>query len=304
MIKNNFKNPIFDGADPCILFYEGKYYIYFTTETDRDIGDDNAFLTETAEGDGILVCCSTDLKNWENLGYALKKGDVIGEDRFWSPDVISHKGKFYMVYAAEEHIAVAVADNPAGPFVQKEKKWLMERKAIDGRIFVDDDGVAYLYYVRLGNQIYVAKMKTNLLEIEEEYDDWLIYAQDAWELVDCTVAEGPCMLKHKGKYYLSYSANHTRNENYAVGYATADNPLGPFKKYEGNPILSKKGKIVGVGGHSFVRLSDGTLICAYHCHSGNPDNFRPRKCCLNTAKFVERENGEDIIVIDGPYSEK
>ena len=209
-----------------------------------------------------------------------------------------------MVYAAEEHMAIACADHPLGPFVQSEKRWLREARAIDGSLFVDDDGAVYLYYVRIdnGNRIFVAKMKDDLSGIEEEYPQCIICAEEPWETVDSLVAEGPYILKHKGLYYLSYSCNHTRCEDYAMGYAVAENPLGPFQKYDGNPILKRSGKMVGVGHHSFFRAEDGTLFCAYHCHSGNPSNFKPRKFCLNTAEFVEDASGIDRIVVNGPCS--
>ena len=293
------------GADPFVLLHEGKYYLYCTTENDKKLGQSNAFDTCVGDKDGIYVYESEDLVTWEKKGLCLNKEDVMGEKWFWAPEVLYHNGKFYMVYAAEEHMAVAVSDSPLGPFKQEEKKWLYEEKAIDGHMMVDDDGIVYLYYVRLyqGNKIYVAKLSEDLLGIEEMYETCLIEAQDEWETVDCSVTEGPFVLKHKGLYYLTYSANHTRCSEYAVGVAISDNPLGPFKKFKGNPILCKKGNLYGVGHHSFTTSKDGkTLICAYHCHNDNPDNFKPRKFCLNTAEFLEVKNGVDELVINGPMS--
>ena len=304
-MNNDFKNPMLCGADPFVLYYEGKYYMYCTTETEEELIGFNNFGTASEDGDdGIFVYVSEDLHNWTKHGYALKKGDVIGEKWFWAPEVLQYRGKFYMVYAAEEHMAIACADHPLGPFVQEEKRWLRDARSIDGSLFVDDDGTVYLYYVRLGNgnRIFVAKMKDDLSGIEEEYPDCIIHAEEPWETVDSLVAEGPYILKRKGLYYLSYSCNHTRCEDYAMGYAVSDNPIGPFKKYEGNPILKKNGKMVGVGHHSFFHAEDGTLFCSYHCHSGNPNNFKPRKFCLNTAEFVEDESGIDKLVVHGPIS--
>ena len=301
-MDNNFKNPMFNGADPFIIFYEEKYYMYCTTENSDFLVGANDFGTATDEGDGIFVYVSDDMKSWEKHGYALKKGDSIGEKWFWAPEVLHYRGRFYMVYASEEHIAIASADHPLGPFKQEIKCWLREGMAIDGSFFVDDDGSVYLYYVRLGdgNRIFVAKMKDDLSSIEEEYPDCLISATEPWETIDCLIAEGPFVLKHKGLYYLTYSCNHTRCIDYAVGYAVSDKPTGPFKKYEGNPILIRKGKLLGVGHHSFIRTLDGTLYCAYHCHNIHSDNFKPRMFCLNTAEFVESENGIDRLVINGP----
>ena len=303
-MDNNFKNPMQNGADPFVLYYEGKYYMYSTTETGQTLVGANDFATATEEGDGIFVYVSSDLKSWKKHGYALKKGDSIGEKWFWAPEVLEYRGKFYMVYASEEHIAIAVSDHPLGPFKQENKRWLREGMAIDGSFLVDDDGTVYLYYVRLDgqNKIFVAKMKDDLSEIEYEYPDCLISATDPWETLDCLIAEGPFVLKHKGLYYLTYSCNHTRCIDYAVGYAVSNSPVGPFKRYEGNPIMKRRGSLIGVGHHSFFSAKDGTLMCAYHCHNVNSDYFKPRMSCINTAEFVKDESGIDKLVINGPYS--
>jgi len=219
--KGTYQNPLIAGADPFVLTYNGMYYLYATNAED-----------------GFRVFVSEDMARWTDMGYCLKKGDVIGEKWFWAPEVMEKGGKFYMVYVAEEHLAVAESDSPLGPFVQKEKKWLSDRKAIDGHFFRDEDGNVYLYYVRFdnGNVIYAAKMNESLSGFDEENEKFLFRADREWELKDCQVVEGPFVLKHKGKYYLTYSANHTRSEDYAIGYAVSDSPLGPFEKYENNPI--------------------------------------------------------------------
>ena len=106
-------------------------------------------------------------------------------------------------------------------------------------------------------------------------------------------------MKHQGKYYLTYSANNTSSPDYAVGLAASFSPLGPFTKYEGNPILQKTEQVCGVGHHSFFRsLRDGELICVYHCHCSKTE-FRPRKVCLDRAEFVA-ENGCTVLKIHGP----
>ena len=126
-----YKNPIYRGADPFILTHEGKYYLYATN----------------AASEGYKVAQSDDLVNWEDKGFCLKKGDVKGElvysadgkwcYGFWAPEVMYYKGKFYMIYTVDNHIGIAEADSPLGPFTQKEHKWIVDSKAIDGSFFVD-----------------------------------------------------------------------------------------------------------------------------------------------------------------------
>lgn len=284
--KRTYLNPVAEGADPFILLAGGKYYLYSTNDAN-----------------GYKCWVSDDLVNWEFSGLGLSKDDVMGDRWFWAPEIIEKDGKYYMVYSSEEHLGVAVADSPAGPFKQENKRWLSERNAIDGDFFRDDDGQVYLYYVRFdgGNVIYGTKMSEDLLSMDEENEVRLIEAEDEWETLDCLVTEGPFMVKHNGKYYLTYSANHFRCPGYAVGYAVSDNPLGPFRKYEGNPILSKTATVQGTGHHSFTKSKDGkNLICVYHTHH-SLTQIHPRMTCVDPAEFVPDPNGgDDILVIHGP----
>ena len=72
--------------------------------------------------------------------------------------------------------------------------------------------------------------------------------------------EGAFVVKHDGRYYMTYSANHTGFPHYGIGYATADTPLGPWVKAEENPIAATNVDIgVSGPGHSCITKSpDGT----------------------------------------------
>ena len=268
---------LFEGGDPFLMTYGGKYYIYCTTENNRKLESANAFDTEKDGNDGFYVYESEDLINWENKGLCLDKKNVVGNRWFWAPEVSYYNGKFYMLYSAEENLAIAVSESPTGPFVKLTDGWLRNR-TIDGNLLFDDDGSIYIYFADLknNNRIFAGKMSADLTEIEYECERVLIEATEPWETLD----------------YLSYSVNHTRCEDYAVGYAVSDKPFGPFVKAENNPILHKPADLVGTGHHSFMPTADkDKFICAFHCHSGNPDNFKPRMVCLSAAGF-EKQNGK------------
>lgn len=284
---------LFEGGDPFLMTYGGKYYIYCTTENNRKLESANAFDTEKDGNDGFYVYESEDLINWANKGLCLDKKNVVGNRWFWAPEVSYYNGKFYMLYSAEENLAIAVSESPTGPFIKLTDRWLRNR-TIDGHLLFDDDGSIYIYFADLknNNRIFAGKMSADLTEIEYDCENVLIEATEPWETLDCRVAEGPFVLKHNGLYYLSYSVNHTRCEDYAVGYAVSDRPFGPFVKAENNPILHKPADLVGTGHHSFMPTADkDKFICAFHCHSGNPDNFKPRMVCLSAAGF-EKQNGK------------
>ena len=230
--------------------------------------------------------------------------------------MLALEGKYYMVYTSDEHLGLAVSDSPAGPFVQAEKAWLSERNAIDGHFMVDEDGAVYLYYVRFdrGNVIYGVKLADNTadfaraaadgsLRIDDSAEVRLLEVEEEWETHMGRVAEGPFVLRHKGKYYLTYSANDYQSPRYAIGYAVSDSPMGPYRKYAGNPILQRKEPITGTGHHSFTTSRDGKrLICVYHCHN-SLTTIHPRLTCIDPAEFVPSETGDDILVIHGPTAD-
>ena len=288
-MKNTYQNPIAQGADPFILLSCGTYYLYSTNDPD-----------------GYRVLVSDDLVHWTDRGYCLHKDNVQGERWFWAPEIKEKSGRFYMIYTSEEHLGVAVSDSPLGPFTQEKKIWLSERKGIDGDYFIDDDGQVYLYYVRFdhGNIIYGTKMSDDMLSMDEAGEVRLLAPEEEWETRLGRVTEGPFMVKHSGKYYLTYSANDYRSADYAIGYAVSDSPLGPFRKYAGNPILIRNDKVNGTGHHSFTTSKDGkNLICVYHIHKSLTE-VHPRMTCIDPAEFLPNpDGGDDILVIRGPSAE-
>lgn len=246
-------------ADPYILFYNDTYYAY-----------------GTSCADGFEVYSSKDMKSWERSPrLALNKEDSYGDKWFWAPEVyyVEEDKKFYMFYSVEEHVCVATSDSPLGPFVQDEKKPIREEKGIDTSVFFDEDGKAYLYFVRFtnGNVIWCAELKDNLKEIKEETLTQCVEATEPWELVFGKVVEGPSIVKQGGLYYMFYSANDFRSQDYAVGYATSDSPFGPWRKSEKNPLLHKVEELVGTGhGAPFLDRSGGYRYI-FHAHKSRTE---------------------------------
>lgn len=272
----------FPIADPYVLCHEGKYYAYGTHS-------DN----------GIEVYTSDDLVSWKFGGLALSKSDSYADRWFWAPEVYAQNGKFYMFYSADEHICVATAESPEGPFRQAEKRPIWEEKSIDTSLFIDDDGTPYLYFVRFtdGNVIWVAQMNSDLTSIKEETLTECIKVGENWELAQdkpARVAEGPSVVKKNGVYYLIYSANHFESKDYGVGYATSSSPMGPWKKYEGNPILQRADGLVGTGHGAPFCCKDGSWKYVFHAH-WNTERVQPR-----TSYFKDFTISDDgIIKIDG-----
>ena len=101
-----------------------------------------------------------------------------------------------------------------------------------------------------------------------------------WERVGFWVNEGPAVIKHNGKIFLTYSASET-GKCYCMGMLEADEDsdlLDPRSWTKGRyPVLAsdeEKG-VYGPGHNSFTVDEDGNDICVYHARceeeiEGNP----------------------------------
>ena len=279
-------------ADPFILYYDGMYYAYGTDSPN-----------------GIAVMSSTDLKNWtrgvgrskENL--ALHKDDSYGDRWFWAPEVYQINGTFHMYYSGDEHVCVAVADHPLGPFVQPEKKPFFEgEKTIDNTLFIDDDGKPYMFFDRFhdGLNIWSVELEDDCLHAKPESYRYCIRAYQPWERKLGRVNEGCFVIKYKGRYYMTYSGNGYTSQEYGIGCAVADNIGGLWKKYDHNPILQKCGGLVGVGHHSFFKDKDGKLRIVFHAHNSTT-KVHPRHMYIGTAWFKEEDGKIPELVISQEF---
>lgn len=215
-------------------------------------------------------------------------------------------------------IGVAVSDKATGPFIDLDSKPIFDPgyPIIDANVFFDDNGKAYLYYSRAAYKHSVeseianwAKKKGWFKEIEESWvygveiktdfsgvigEPVLILRppvrlndkQAEWESRSVTSrevnrrwTEGSVTFKKDGSYYIMYSANYFGGEHYAVGYATSNSPLGPFKKAANNPVLQKNtakgGTVTGTGHNSIIFSKDGKeMFCVYHARTTKTGNER------------------------------
>lgn len=289
--EDSYRSVLSDGiltlADPYILEDNGVFYMYGT-------------LSES----GILVSKSNNLHSWSDCcglakyDLALYRKDVWGEQDFWAPEVYKVNNKYIMTYTADRHICYAESDSPCGPFVQEYKQpYLAGEDGIDSSIFIDNDGQAYICWDRHIDQggIWIAKMSDDLMHIDIESAVWALdVGYNTWENIDGWICEGAQIVKHKDLYFMIYSCNAYTSEHYAVGYAVSKHPMGPYKKYEGNPILYMHGGYLGTGHASILQSSIGDYI-VYHAHN---TNIHPRITLLSPIEFVKQNNEWVICVSD------
>jgi beta-xylosidase len=269
--ERTYQNPILDRrmADPTVLRHKGVFYLYAT-------GD--------VPGGGYRFWTSADFVNW-------MRGEVVFRRlRSWAPDVWCDpvSGIFYLYYTAQssvnpdwQAVGVAESDSPAGPFVHPQDLF---ENAIDAHLFQDEDGRLYLYFVQLpGFRITVQPMSDP--RTPSGPSKVILEPQEDWENRNGAVTEGPWMLKRQGIYYLLYSGSHAAYPDYAVGYATAGNPMGPFKRAVHNPIIRRSETVFGPGHGCVIQDDAGNWWHLYHQKQYNTQNDFNRFLCLDRLWF-------------------
>lgn len=283
-------------ADPHVLKDGDTYYLYGTSEMN-----------------GFKVWSSTDLVNWHYQGVAFQAtGSSWGKNRFWAPEVIRKGSSYYLFYSAGGspgdimRICVAVSSSPTGPFVDLAAPLFDDGQAwIDAHVFTDTDGTSYLfcsqdmsYPADNKSETYVAPLNDSLTGLAGPLT-LCITPSASWEIAGGGFRwnEAPVVVTHGGWYYLLYSGNLYSSADYAVGYATASSPLGPWTKYSDNPVLKKKTGVSGPGHCSVVPSPDGSeLWIVYHTHR-QPTGGGARQLAIDRIQFTPSGSGPPVLSV-------
>lgn len=281
-------------GDPFIVCDGKSYYMYSTT----------------FDVQGFKVRKSDDLTHWEDLGVCLDLSGSWAYADFWAPEVRFHENKYIMNFSARRktdgslRIGVAVSDNPEGPFkdVYNGPMFDFGYAAIDGHIFIDDDGKGYFYFSKdcseniidgvHTSQICVAELDSSLTALKSEpkvlfgaTENYEVGNNDSWRW-----NEGPFVMKNAGKYYMTYSANFYASSDYCICLAVSDRPDGGFVKYFDNPILTNKNvekDFSGPGHNAFFRDVDGNLKMVCHIHTDEKKPSADRKAVISDAEIKD-----------------
>ena len=211
-------------ADPTARVFDGKIYVYPSHDIKEPpgyTGRPDWFVMEDYH-----VFSSENLTDWKDHGVILTQTGVEWVNptsyAMWAPDCVYKDGKYYFYFPAMAksggmRIGVAVSDTPEGPF-KPAASYIEGVRGIDPNVLIDKDGTAYLYWS--AEQIFVARLKPNMMEIEGEP---LVLDN----LPKKGLQEGPFAFERNGTYYLTYP--HVENKIERLEYATSTSPMGPFK---------------------------------------------------------------------------
>jgi hypothetical protein len=230
-----------EAADPVCEYFKGKYYLF------------------ASKSGGYWS--SPDLVKW-----AFIPSKSIETIENYAPTILAIGDTLYFM-GSWEPVKIYKTANP-----DKDNWELIDNQfhfpavgTQDPAFFKDGDGRVYLYWgcsdkdpiygveVDPKNGFKVVGEAKLVIEHHSAKYGWEVpgdnneTGKDGWN-------EGPCMIKHKGKYYLQYAAPGTQFRVYGDGIYVGDKPLGPFTYAESNPFSFKPGGFVGGAGHGHTFL--------------------------------------------------
>jgi len=282
-------------ADPNVAAFGCKFYIYATTDGFPGWG-----------GNQFYVWSSDDLITWERseepfLTLNGTDGNVPwATGNAWAPTIAEKDGKYYFYFSGQnptydrKTIGVAVADSPEGPFTAEPTAMILNNEelttgqAIDPDAFLDPISGKYYFYWGNGSPL-VAELADDMVSLKADSTSNITGLED--------FREGLFMVYREPHYHLTYSIDDTGSENYRVGYATADSPVGPFT-YRGVILQKDVEKGILATGHNSILNVPGTdeWYIVYHRFSIPGGDGTHRETTIDELHFDE-ESGLIVNVV-------
>lgn len=332
----HYSNPLpVAFGDPYVLSAsDGKYYMYGTGGVEKGFAAYSSDDLVEWQFEGQVYSGDTPdswtLKNyWAPEVYEKEGRYYMFFSADWKVNPTDELENF--------RIGVAVADTPTGPFTEVSDRPLFDPgyPIIDANI-LHHEGRSYLYYSRCCYKHPVESEVADWARAEKLFDEieesWVYGVeisndfttiigepvlllqppsgmsdpQTEWESRSVTSGEvnrrwteGSFAFEHDDKIYMMYSANYFGGQNYAVGYAVAEHPLGPFTKAANNPVLEKNtadgGEVTGTGHNMVIRSKENDKIyCVYHGRTSKTGDER----VVFIDEMMIDEQG--VLTVDGP----
>lgn len=268
--RNNSNNPVFtgysyQGDDEVYKSYplnENEFYtpILQGCYPDPSIvrkGDDYFMVTSSfVMFPGVPIFHSKDLVNWKQIGHVLDRKSQLKvhsagiSEGIYAPAIRynEYNDTFYMITTqfAEgiDNMVVKTKD----PFKGWSEVIELDFGGIDPSLFFDDDGKAYVIHndaPNRGEALYEGHRVIKIWDYDLEKDQ-VVPGTDKIIVdggVDITQEpiwiEAPHIYKRDGKYYLMCAEGGTSDWHSEVIFIS-DNPRGPYKPADNNPILSQR----------------------------------------------------------------
>ena len=265
-----------EGADPTLIHFKGKYYLFVSMSAGFWYSDDLLHWDFHADPDLLIYDYAPDVRQVGEYLYfcASRKGrncpilrtadpltepfvEVSAPFAFWDPDLFEDEdGRVYFYWGCSNTTPIyGVEMDPATMQPLGEPKELIfgQEKALgyerpgDNGIVNREASVVYQSLKQFYNE------ETGKLELPPQMQHIPGMSAEGltamFNAVGKPYIEGAFMTKHDGTYYLQYACPGTQFNTYADGVYTAKNPLGPFTLQKSNPFSSKPGGFLTGAGH-------------------------------------------------------
>lgn len=253
---------------------------------------------------------SDDLVHWEQVSYAFADLPEWAQRNFWAPELAydEEQRKVYLYYTARDKqtgrlaVAVASAPSPEGPYTDHGPLVSQEYGSIDAYEVKDDDGRIYLLWKEDGNSkgqptpIWAQEINADRTALLGEPHQ--LFTNDSeWE---GRLVEGISVFKHQDYYYATYSAGACCEVtcNYKTGVARAKHLLGPWEKYEHNPVLVDNDHWKCAGHGTVVRHGDD-FYYLYHAYNQAGSVYVGREGVLEKINWTD--DGWPVFANDARY---
>lgn len=286
--RSGAHNPLYTqrfGADPGVLVWLGRLYVYTTNDLVEYAADGS--VTENRYGRIRHINCisSDDLVNWTDHGaipVAGEGGAATWASNSWAPCAahkeIDGQDRFFLYFCnGGNGVSVLTADSPEGPWRDPLGHGLITRGVhgcadvpwlFDPSVLVDRDGTGYLYFgggVPEGKQ--AAPRTIRCVRLGED----MISLASEVQVIDAPYAFEDSGINRIGDtYYYTYCSNFSTAGNSlgitdgAIQYMTADHPMGPFTwRGEFSPNPGRYFGLYGNHHHSIAAFRDRYYLL-YH----------------------------------------
>ncbi|HPJ78292.1 MAG TPA: family 43 glycosylhydrolase [Prolixibacteraceae bacterium] len=270
-------------ADPSARVFNGKVYLYPSHDILAPEGKN--LRKEWFCMADYHVFSSDDLIRWTDHGVIVSQEQVPWVDStsysMWAPDCVERNGKYYFYFPANKKtqgpngrrgfgIGVAVADHPEGPYIPQPEP-IQGIFGIDPNVLIDKDGQAYIYWSM--GQIFVAKLKENMLELDSE-------PLAIPNLPNKGLKEGPWVFERNGIYYLTFP--HVENKIERLEYAMGNHPMGPFTM---TGVIMDESPLNCWTNHQSILEWKGQWFLFYHQNELSPKFDKNRSTCIDSLFF-------------------
>lgn len=273
---NNKINSL-EQRDPCIVPYNGVYYMY--------AGNDNGYCVRT----------SKDLMNWSGPKTIFSNKDsssFTGIADFWAPECHYYNGYFYLFAtyksSTNNHRGVGIfrSSTPDGNFVEITNGHITPNDwdAIDGTLYIDKEGKPYMVFVHEwtsmkdgnGSMCY-APLSDDFTRFTAEPVEMFKSTDPSW--TDECVTDGPWLYRMENGTLLMIWSNFADTDfsGYTIGISKSSNGeiTGNWEHYDEPLYWDDDGNIFEVinGGHGMIFKSfEGRTYLALHGPNANDDS--------------------------------